>query len=128
MKIRINEYLFGILSFILFSIFFGSFLTALAAMSFGEVSTKTSGVIKYNFEESMNIFIFSILIGITFYLFIKYVEPKKNKKKNEKVLFSKCPTCKETFTYQDLKDGRCKYCEDVNTVDIEEYYKNNPEE
>ncbi len=128
MKIRINEYLFGVLSFILFVIFFGSFLTSIVAIFFGEVSTKTNGIIKYSLKEGISIFIFSILIVIILYLFIKYIEPKENKKKNEKVLFSKCPRCREVFNYNELEEGKCKYCKDMQTMELEEYYKKYPEE
>ena len=46
----------------------------------------------------------------------------------KKIEFSICPNCKESFNYNELKNGKCKYCEDVDTIDIEEYYKNNPDE
>lgn len=124
-KIKINQHLFGILNFILFIIFLGSFLTAISAMIFGEVATKTNGVIKYNIEDSLNILFFSITIAILFYYFNKLIIPNE---KNKIIHFSKCPQCKENFTYSELKNGKCKYCEKVDTIDMDEYYEKFPEE
>ena len=41
---------------------------------------------------------------------------------------SKCPTCKESFNYSELKNGKCKYCDEKDTIEIDEYYKKYPEE
>ena len=62
-----------------------------------------------------------LIVGIIFlYLAFKIKEPK------EKI--TKCPKCKEVFNYNELKDGKCKYCKDVDTIDIEEYFKQYPNE
>ena len=45
------------------------------------------------------------------------------KDKEKKV--SICPKCKEAFNYNELEDGKCKYCKNVDTVDIKQYYKHN---
>jgi len=37
-----------------------------------------------------------------------------------------CPNCKQTYNSQDLKDGKCPTCKDIDTVEIEKYYKDNP--
>ena len=42
--------------------------------------------------------------------------------------YTKCPNCKESFNYSELEKGKCKYCKDVDTIDIEEYYKKYPKE
>jgi hypothetical protein len=39
--------------------------------------------------------------------------------------FSKCPKCKETYAYSELKNGMCPKCE-VETIDIEKYFKKFP--
>ncbi len=46
-----------------------------------------------------------------------YYTMKKNKTE-----YSKCPKCKETYFYSELKDGICPKC-DIKTVDIDEYYE-----
>ncbi len=64
----------------------------------------------------------SLIIGVVFfYLWIK------NKKKY-KIEYSKCPKCKEVFNYNELEKGKCKYCKDIETIELEEYYKKYPEE
>ncbi len=57
-----------------------------------------------------------LILGWVFYYF------SRNKSENKKE-FSKCPKCKEVFNYKELKEGKCKYCEDIETIEIEEYYK-----
>lgn len=42
--------------------------------------------------------------------------------------YTKCPNCKETFNYNELENGKCKNCKEVDTIDIEEYYKKYPED
>lgn len=75
--------------------------------------------------------LFTILMAI---LYFKYLEPKlesmskKDKKEIHKIKFSKCPKCKENFTYSELNNGKCKYCEDIETIDMEEYYIKYPED
>ena len=64
------------------------------------------------------------LLFFSFGIFLIYIGVKKQKQNK----FTKCPNCKESFNYSELKDGKCKYCKDIDTVDIEEYYKNNPDE
>ena len=41
---------------------------------------------------------------------------------------TKCPKCKEVFSYKDTIEGKCPYCQDVDTIDIKEYYKMFPDE
>ena len=66
----------------------------------------------------------SLIVGIIFY----YFWIKNNKKKNTPIEHSKCPNCKETFNYAELKNGKCKYCDETDTIEIDEYYKKYPEE
>jgi hypothetical protein len=62
-------------------------------------------------------------------IYFKYIEPKiLEKNKLKKPEYTICPKCKETFTYHELKDGKCKYCKDVDTIDTDKYYKEHPEE
>ena len=65
-----------------------------------------------------------IMFGYGIWMIINYKTIKINDENN----YTICPNCKESFTYSELKDGKCKYCDDVDTIDIEEYYKNNPDE
>jgi hypothetical protein len=51
---------------------------------------------------------------IFFYLGLNSLD-KKN--------YTICPKCKESFNYSDLENGKCLYCENIDTIDIEEYYK-----
>lgn len=54
----------------------------------------------------------SILVGIIiFYLILK----------KKKIEYSKCPNCKETYTYSKLEDGMCPKC-NKKTIDMEKYY------
>ncbi len=66
----------------------------------------------------------SLIIGISFLYF--WIKNKKEQQYDIK--YSKCPKCKESFNYSELEKGKCKYCKDVDTIDIEEYYKKYPEE
>ncbi len=128
-KIKINEFIFGILSFIIFISFFATFLTAIIAILFGEVPTKTSGIVDYSFDESIKILFTSMIIATIGYLFIKFFEPRKTLQNQSKPpQYTKCPNCKEVFNYNELKDGKCKNCKDVETVDLEEYFKKYPDE
>ncbi|NQY21995.1 MAG: hypothetical protein HRT40_11950 [Campylobacteraceae bacterium] len=68
--------------------------------------------------------IFSIYIV---YLGFKDKKDKKDKNKIHKIEFSKCPICKENFTYSELNNGKCKYCEEVDTIDMDEYYEKFPD-
>ncbi len=62
-------------------------------------------------------------------IYFKYIEPiLSESKKKAKIKFSICPKCKETYTYKDLKDGKCPHCENIDTVDIEKYYKDKKEQ
>ncbi|QFR49548.1 hypothetical protein FJR48_07300 [Sulfurimonas lithotrophica] len=41
--------------------------------------------------------------------------------------YSKCPKCKKSYNYSELKDGMCPTC-NVKTIEMEEYFKKYPEE
>ena len=128
-KIKINELIFGITCFIIFICFFGTFFTAVIAIFFGEVPTKTSGIVKYSFSGSLNILFVAIFIAISGFLFIKFFEPIKTLKKKPKTpQYTKCPNCKEVFNYNELTNGKCKNCKDVDTIDLDEYFEKYPEE
>jgi len=66
-----------------------------------------------------------ILIGL--YILLKINTKNKNMEKTHDS-YTICPKCKETFNYTELENGKCKYCKDIDTVDIEQYYKDNSEE
>ena len=66
-------------------------------------------------------------ILILFGLMIIYREYKKYIR-GYIIEFSKCPECKEIFTYSKLKDGKCKNCKYVDTVDLAVYFEQFPEE
>ena len=42
--------------------------------------------------------------------------------------YTKCPNCKEVFNYNELTNGKCKKCKDVDTIDLDEYFEKYPEE
>ena len=43
-------------------------------------------------------------------------------KTRKKILeYTICPTCKETYFYKDLEDGKCPKCK-IETVDIDKFY------
>ncbi len=74
-------------------------------------------------ENYLYLFIgLSLIIFSAFSMYIGY----KSKEKQEK--YSKCPRCKESFNYNELENGKCKYCKDIETIELEEYYKKYPEE
>ncbi|MGE0052430.1 MAG: hypothetical protein AB7S49_13000 [Arcobacter sp.] len=128
-KIKINELIFGIICFIIFICFFATFFTAIIAIFFGEVPTKTSGIVKYSFSDSINILFVAIFTAISGFFFIKFFEPKKTlKNKPKHPQYTKCPKCKEVFNYKELINGKCKNCKDVDTVDLEEYFEKYPDE
>ena len=81
------------------------------------IPSKVSGA---NILNTSEIIVF-ILISIILFIYAKFFH-KNN------IEYTICPTCKESFNYKDLKDGKCPYCEDVDTIEIEEYYKIHPEE
>ena len=74
-------------------------------------------------ETSIEYSIFAIIFGIVIIFFTK-----KHIKINTFIEHSKCPNCKETFNYTELKNGKCKYCDEIDTIEIDEYYKKYPEE
>ena len=68
-----------------------------------------------------------LYISLVFFLLAVYVLYIKFTKKIS-IQHSKCPTCKESFNYAELKNGKCKYCDEKDTIEIDEYYKKYPEE
>ena len=60
-----------------------------------------------------------ILMGILFIVI------SLNLKKS--IEYSKCPKCKESYSYIKLEKGLCPKC-NIKTIDIEEYYTNNKDE
>lgn len=51
-----------------------------------------------------------------------------SKQEEEKqICYYKCPKCKTSYTYSNLKDGMCPTCS-IKTIEIEEYYKKYPDE
>ncbi len=103
-----------------FYIYLGSsffIMIGLLSMFGFETPSKIYGGVKPSMEHTMS----SIIIGIILF-YIGY----KSKEKQEK--YSKCPKCKEVFNYNELEKGKCKYCKDIETIELEEYYKKYPEE
>jgi Zn finger protein HypA/HybF involved in hydrogenase expression len=100
---------FGFLLMGIFSIFIGILLF------FGiDTYAGKSGMVKATSLNSQ----YHIIGGILFLYISYHVKEKKQK-------YTICPKCKESFNYNDLENGKCPYCEDVDTIDIEEYYKEN---
>ncbi|WP_419765269.1 MAG: hypothetical protein ACNI28_02285 [Arcobacter sp.] len=72
--------------------------------------------------------LFGLLLALfCLYLLFKIKKIAKNENIKE-IEYTKCPTCKETFTYNELEKGKCKNCKDVDTIELEEYYEKYPEE
>lgn len=55
--------------------------------------------------------IFFIILGVSYYLYYRKKIPE----------YSKCPKCKESYEYSELKDGFCPKC-NIKTIDINKYY------
>ena len=105
--------------------FFNIFLTIIFFyMSYSIIILKIlpykNGDIKLtNYYIIYSLGIIFLLFGLYFlYLFFTYKQVKHK--------YTICPNCKETFDYKDLDNGKCKYCDDIDTIDIEQYYKDNP--
>lgn len=62
------------------------------------------------------------LIGIILFIYTKYFYLEKKEK------YSKCPNCKEVFNSKELNNEKCKNCEDVKTIELDEYFRKYPEE
>lgn len=80
-------------------------------------------------ENNLNIYLG--LIFLSFSIIIVYTSKNSNTiaiEKPKTPQYTKCPNCKEVFNYNELKDGKCKNCKDVETVDLEEYFKQYPDE
>jgi len=81
------------------------------------------------FQMKVDVTPISFPLGIAFIIIglilIYSIYRKKSKTQKE---YTICPKCKETFNYNELKNGKCKYCEDVDTIDTDKYYKEHPEE
>ncbi|XPV81922.1 MAG: hypothetical protein ACNI22_15300 [Halarcobacter sp.] len=64
-----------------------------------------------------------IIIGSIEMIFglIIYIYAIKRKRKFQSIEYSKCPKCKETYNYPNLKDGICPKC-NIKTINLEKYY------
>ncbi len=91
--------------------------------SFRGISLKTEN------HPSFKIAGISIIL-VSLYMLYLSIKNKGDKKNNSDkfIEYSKCPKCKRTFNYQDLNNGQCYKCKNIDTIDIEEYYKKYPEE
>lgn len=69
--------------------------------------------------------IFKVPTSILFFSIGIYFILKKNHLKEIK--YSKCPKCKKSYNYKELKDGICPTC-NIKTIETEEYYKKYSEE
>lgn len=63
-----------------------------------------------------------LLIGIILFIYTKYFYLEKKEK------YTKCPKCKEVFNYNELKDGKCKNCKEIDTIDLDKYFEKYPNE
>lgn len=84
----------------------------------------------YGYEVNLNNFKdFVSIVFIFLGLFVVYKTMKMDMQNdtNNNVEFSKCPKCKTSYNYSDLKDGICPKC-NIKTIEMEEYYKKYPEE
>ena len=81
----------------------------------------------FRYAQPLNLGVYANFIGmfvilISFAFFYIYF---KNKIIKSTPTHTICPTCKQTYNFTDLKDGKCPKC-NIDTVDIEKYYKDNP--
>lgn len=72
-------------------------------------------------EASIENAIFFICFGLLLLFLLRFIKEPKEK-------ITKCPKCKEVFNCNELIDGKCKYCKDVDTIDINKYFKQYPNE
>jgi len=122
MKTSISETLYGLISFVLFC-----FIIALLIMGFltifdMEVPLKTKGFVKYDFIDGLFFLLNAIILFLIMIKFIKFFKPKEIL-----IEYSKCPKCKKSYNYSELKDGMCPTC-NIKTIETEEYFKKFPEE
>jgi len=66
----------------------------------------------------MQIVLIILLIAYTIYLI------RLNSKMPE---FTKCPKCKNSYNFTDIKNGKCPKC-NVETIEVEKYYRQFPDE
>lgn len=67
---------------------------------------------------TMQIILIILLITYTIYLI------RLNSKIPE---FTKCPKCKNSYNFTDIKNGKCPKC-NVEIIEVEKYYKQFPDE
>ncbi len=93
-------------------------LDGMWALFGGKTSFKGKGWVHPSIDYSILMIILGsiFLIGTRLYF--------KNKQSITK--YTICPNCKQTYNFKDLKDGKCPTCKDTNTIEIEQYYKDNP--
>ena len=82
----------------------------------------------YSFDRyNLHIIVSGLLISFgLLWIYSLYLNQRDRQMKT--IEHSKCPTCKESFNYSELKNGKCKYCDETDTIEIDEYYKKYPEE
>lgn len=80
-------------------------------------------------ENNLNIYLG--LIFLIFSIIIVYTSKNSNTiaiEKPKPPQYTKCPKCKEVFNYNELINGKCKNCKEVDTIDLDEYLKKYPDE
>lgn len=80
-------------------------------------------------ENNLNIYLG--LIFLIFSIIIVYTSKNSNTiaiEKPKPPQYTKCPKCKEVFNYNELINGKCKNCKEVDTIDLDEYFKKYPDE
>lgn len=120
----ILDIIFKVLVVLGFIFIFGSVFSLLGLPFF----TRLDDWSKHSHAESIQMIKDGMVFIVVSIIYFKYIKPKLPKHKSKTPQYTICPNCKETFNYDDLKKGKCPYCKDVDTVDIEQYYKDNPEE
>ena len=107
------------------SIFIGCYLIYLGF----DIMTTGLFNVYYDLMAPLGIFkypvsVFCIFAG--FLIFYKVYKEFLNPTKQIHTEHTICPNCKQTYNYKDLKDGKCPTCKETNTIEIEQYYKDNP--
>jgi hypothetical protein len=76
-----------------------------------------------NYYLNMYIGLGLILFGLIWF----YTTFNSRTKYKQKIEFFKCPKCKKSYNYSELKDGMCHTC-NVKTIEMDEYFKKYPKE
>ena len=111
---RINKLMQIILSMLIFFIAYKIFVVKVFSQRWMTVDVSSP----YLYIPFGSLFLFVGILILIDALKIKQKTPQ----------YTKCPNCKEVFNYNELTNGKCKNCEDIDTIDLDEYFEKYPDE